>query len=44
MSCRATLAVSILALGALTLLAFSNSLQSGFILDNKGLLLHPRIA
>jgi len=27
----------------LTLLAFSNSFQSGFVLDNKGLLLDPRI-
>ena len=30
-------------LSSLTLLAFSNSFQSGFILDNKGLLLDPRI-
>jgi protein O-mannosyl-transferase len=28
---------------SLTLLAFSNSFQSGFILDNKGLLLDPRL-
>jgi tetratricopeptide (TPR) repeat protein len=32
-----------LALCALTLLAFSNSFQAGFILDNQGLLLDPRI-
>jgi tetratricopeptide (TPR) repeat protein len=32
-----------LALAALTLLAFSNSFQAGFVLDNKGLLLDPRI-
>ena len=32
-----------LALAALTLLAFSNSFHSGFVLDNKGLLLDPRI-
>ena len=30
-------------LGSLTLLAFSNSFQSGFVLDNKGLLLDPRL-
>jgi tetratricopeptide (TPR) repeat protein len=33
----------VLALTTLTLLAFSNSFQSGFVLDNKGLLLDPRI-
>jgi len=33
----------ILALGTLTVLAFSNSFQAGFTLDNKGLLLDPRI-
>jgi Flp pilus assembly protein TadD len=33
----------ILALCTLTLLAFSNSFQSGFVLDNKGLLMDPRI-
>jgi protein O-mannosyl-transferase len=33
----------VLALGVLTLLAFSNSFQAGFVLDNKGLLLDPRI-
>lgn len=32
-----------LALSALTLAAFSNSFQAGFILDNKGILLDPRI-
>jgi Flp pilus assembly protein TadD len=32
-----------LALCALTVLAFTNSFQSGFILDNRGLLLDPRI-
>ena len=31
------------ALAALTVLAYSNSFASGFILDNKGLLLDPRI-
>jgi protein O-mannosyl-transferase len=37
-------ALTILALSAITLLAFSNSFQAGFILDNKGLLLSdPRI-
>jgi len=30
-------------LSSLTLLAFSNSFHSGFVLDNKGLLLDPRI-
>jgi tetratricopeptide (TPR) repeat protein len=34
---------AILALCTLTLLAFSNSFQAGFILDNNGLLLDPRI-
>ena len=33
----------ILALGTLIVLAFSNSFQAGFTLDNKGLLLDPRI-
>lgn len=33
----------ILALGALTCLAFSNSFQAGFVLDNRGLLVDPRI-
>jgi len=33
----------VLALVGLTVLAFSNSFQVGFILDNKGLLLDPRI-
>ncbi len=32
-----------MALSALTLAAYSNSFQAGFILDNKGLLLDPRI-
>ena len=32
-----------LALGGLILLTFSNSFLSGFVLDNKGLLLDPRI-
>lgn len=36
-------ALAALALCALTLLAYSNSFQAGFILDNKGLLLDPRI-
>ena len=35
--------LAILALGTLTALAFSNSYQAGFVLDNKGLLLDPRI-
>jgi protein O-mannosyl-transferase len=34
---------ALVALCLLTLLAFANSFQSGFILDNKGLLLDPRI-
>jgi tetratricopeptide (TPR) repeat protein len=36
-------ALAALALCALTLLAYSNSFQAGFILDNKGLLIDPRI-
>src|SRR5579863_9644655 len=32
-----------LALSLLTLLAYSNSFSSGFVLDNQGLLLDPRI-
>jgi tetratricopeptide (TPR) repeat protein len=36
-------ALALLALSTLTVLAFSNAFQSGFILDNKGLLLDPRI-
>jgi tetratricopeptide (TPR) repeat protein len=35
--------LAVAALSALTILAFSNSFQSGFVLDNKGLLLDPRI-
>jgi hypothetical protein len=34
---------AIAALGVLTAIAYSNSFASGFILDNKGLLLDPRI-
>ena len=33
----------LLGLGALVALAFSNSFHSGFVLDNRGLLLDPRI-
>lgn len=36
-------ALAALALCVVTLLAYSNSFPSGFILDNKGLLLDPRI-
>ncbi len=36
-------ALAALALCVLTLLAYSNSFQAGFILDNKGLLIDPRI-
>lgn len=35
--------LAILALSAITLLAFSNSFQAGFILDNRRILLDPRI-
>ena len=35
--------MTLAALCALTLLAFSNSFESGFILDNRGLLLDPRL-
>ena len=35
--------LAVAALSALTILAFSNSFQSGFGLDNKGLLVDPRI-
>jgi tetratricopeptide (TPR) repeat protein len=33
----------LIALTVLTVLAFSNSFQAGFVLDNKGLLLDPRL-
>ena len=36
-------ALVLFALAALVVLAFSNSFQSGFILDNKGILLDPRL-
>jgi protein O-mannosyl-transferase len=35
--------LALLALAALTVAAFSNSFASGFILDNRGLLLDPRV-
>ena len=35
--------LAVVALTALTMLAFSNSFQSGLVLDNKSLLLDPRI-